>query len=336
MKWFLKVLTAIAILLLFAVTAGLAYLNTAFPKVSPAENLKIDPSPQRLARGQYLVRHVTGCFGCHSDRDWNYFSGPIDEKTIGKGGFLFNKELMGLPGDIYAKNITPYHLKDWTDGEIVRALRAGVSRKGEALFPLMPYGNFSGLSREDLYSIVAYIRTLKPIANDPPDRKLDFPMNLIVKTIPHDAGPYPAIPDKTNRLEYGRYLVNATGCMNCHTPIDGHGQPLPGMEGAGGMEFHWPGGATIRSVNITPDKATGIGDWSKDYFIKRFKLGERMEMAHTPVKPGEFDTPMPWGEYGGMTGEDLGAVYEYLHALIKPVKHSVEKFTPPGTQTTSR
>jgi hypothetical protein len=105
------------------------------------------------------------------------------------------------------------------------------------------------------------------------------------------------------------------------------------MEGAGGMEFHWPDGSTVRALNITPDQATGIGDWSKDYFVKRFKLGENMVEAHAPVKTGEFNTPMPWEEYGGMTDEDLGAIYDYLHNTVKPVKHPVEKFTPPGIST---
>ncbi len=333
MKPFIKIVTGCAAVLAVACAVGYAYLNAAFPKVEPAGNIRIEATPQRLARGQYLVRHVTGCLGCHSDRDWGCFSGPIKEDTLGKGGFHLDKKLMGLPGDFYAKNITPYHLKDWTDGEIVRALRSGVNKRGEALFPIMPYDDFSGLAQEDLYSIVAYLRTLKPIAFDPHARRLDFPVNLIVKTIPQNPGPFPPAPDRKKTLEYGRYMVNATGCMHCHTPLDGQGRPLPGMEAAGGLEFHWPDGSTVRSVNITPDKETGIGDWSKDYFVKRFKLGQKMAQSHTPVKPGGFNTPMPWQEYGGMTGGDLAAIYAYLHNQVKPVRHQVEKFTPPASQT---
>ncbi|HJT23182.1 MAG TPA: cytochrome C, partial [bacterium] len=126
MKTLLKVGGILIVILLAAAIAGISYLNMAFPKVSPAENVKIDYTPQRLARGQYITHHVTGCFGCHSDRDWNSFAGPIKEDTLGKGGFCLSKKLMGLPGDFYAKNITPYHLKDWTDGELVRVLRTGV------------------------------------------------------------------------------------------------------------------------------------------------------------------------------------------------------------------
>jgi hypothetical protein len=334
MKTFLKIGGILIILLMAAGVSGISYLNMAFPKVSPAENIKIESSPQRLERGKYLVENVCDCFGCHSQHDFQYFGMPIKAETKGQGGFLFDHKLLGLPGAIYSRNITPYGLKDWTDGEIVRALRVGVNKQGKALFNFMPYQQFTLLSREDLYSIVAYLRSLKPVAYDPPQTQLDFPVNLIIKTVPKDALAFPSMPDKKNVLEYGRYVVNAALCADCHTPVDAHGAPLPGMDFAGGMEFHFPGGGTIRSLNITPD-GTGIADWSKDYFIKRFRLGRKIVESKTPVKPNEFNTPMPWEAYGHMTDEDLGAIYEYLHNVVKPVKHQVEKFTPDGAQTAS-
>ncbi len=335
MRLLIKILGGFVIFLLILCLTGLIYLESAFPKVTPAENIKIDITPQKLARGRYLTQHVVGCLGCHSDRDWNLVGGPIKEETLGKGGFSFNHQLMGLPGEIYAKNITPYHLKDWTDGELIRCLRNGLDKQGNALFPLMPYGDYALLTQEDLYSIVAYLRGLQPIAYTPPERRLDFPVNLIVKTMPQKAQPYLASDNKTNLLAYGHYLINASGCLHCHTPVDGHGNPLADLEAAGGMEFHWPDGSTVRSANITPDKKTGIGEWTRDYFIKRFKLGEKLTASHTPVKPGEINSPMPWGEYGGMTDEDLGAIYEYLHLAVEPVEHNVEKFTPANVQTAS-
>jgi hypothetical protein len=157
---------------------------------------------------------------------------------------------------------------------------------------------------------------------------LDFPVNFIVKTIPKDAGPFPAQPDPKDKGAYARYMVNACACYDCHTPVDAHGAPVPGMDFAGGMEFHFPDGSTLRSVNITRDKKTGIGEWTKDYFIKRFRLGKKMGDSHAVVKPGEFNTIMPWPEYGGMTDEDLGALYDFLQEQVKPVEHNVEKFTP--------
>jgi len=318
------------VLVVMAAMVGYLYFSVTFPRVSPAENLKIESTPVRLARGKYLVENVTGCFGCHSDRVLSQYNFPLKEGTLGRGGFLFSKQLMGLPGNLYSRNITPYNLGKWTDGEIVRVLRTGVNREGKALFPLMPYPHLAGLCQEDLYSIVAYIRTLQPIAYDPPATKLDFPVNFIVKTIPHDPGPFPEFPDKKDKTTYARYMINATACYDCHTPVDAHGQPVPGMDFAGGMEFYFPDGSTLRTANITPDQKTGIGDWTKGYFIKRFREGKTMADTHAIVKPGEFNTLMPWPEYGNMTDGDLGAIYDYLHDQAKPVVHQVEKFTPPG------
>ena len=51
---------------------------------------------------------------------------------------------------------------NWTDGEVIRAIREGVSRDGQALFPLMPYAGFRHMSDEDVYALVAYLRTLPP------------------------------------------------------------------------------------------------------------------------------------------------------------------------------
>ncbi len=335
MKTFFKFALGFIVVLVLAGAAGFGYLNLAFPKVSPAENFQVKSTPERLTRGRYLAENVTGCFGCHSDRYLDRYNFPLKTETRGQGGFLFDKKLMGLPGSLSPPNITPYNLKDWTDGEIVRTLRCGVDKNGKALFPLMPYPNFSKLCQEDLYSIVAYIRSIKPVTNNPPATKLDFPVNFIVRTIPHDAGAYPPPPDRKNALVLGTYLVNAASCAACHTPVDGHGAPLPGMDFAGGMEFHFPDGSTIRPANITPDKKTGIGDWTKDYFIQRFRQGKKMADSGTPVKPGEFNTLMPWPEFGAMTDGDLGAIYDYLRNNVKPVNHNVEKFTPPRTQTAS-
>ena len=260
MKTALQVLAGLMLFLAIAIGGGLFYVSSSFPKVGPAENLKFEYTAQRVERGRYLAENVSDCFGCHTQHDFGHFGAPIREDVKGGGGFLFDKGLMGLPGNIYSRNITPSHLKDWTDGELVRALRSGVSKDGHALFNLMPYQDFEHLTQEDIYSLVAYLRTLKPVENDPPATRLDFPVNFIIKTVPRNAGAYPPAPDKKDLLGYGRYMTRAALCADCHTPVDGHGNPLPGMDFAGGMEFHF-GGATLRTVNITPDKTTGIGEW---------------------------------------------------------------------------
>ena len=106
---------------------------------------------------------------------------PVKAGTEGQGGFPFDKKL-GVPGLVQAQNITPdpeTGLGHWTDGEVLRAMREGVDRKGVALFPMMPYEDFREMSDEDARAIVAYLRTLKPIRHAVAPRRLDFPVNLL-------------------------------------------------------------------------------------------------------------------------------------------------------------
>jgi hypothetical protein len=79
-------------------------------------------------------------------------------------------------------------------------------------------------------------------------------------------------------------------------------------------------------MNITPDKETGIGLWSKELFIQRFKAYANDSLKYVPVSKDDFNTPMPWIMYAGMTDEDLGAIYDYLRT-VKPVVNQVERFT---------
>ncbi len=189
----------------------------------------------------------------------------------------------------------------------------------------MPYQNFNQLTKEDLYSIVAYIRTLKPIENSIPERQLEFPMNLIVKTIPLKSYT-PAPPqDKSDSVAYGEYLTTIASCGECHTQLD-KGEPVKGMEFAGGMPFGLPAG-TVRSANVTPDDETGIGKWTKEQFVDHFKSFSSDSSHNISVGPKEFNTIMPLTVLAGMTEEDLGAIYSYLRTL-PPVHDQVVRFSP--------
>lgn len=322
MRKVFKISGAVVLLVFIAAIAGYIYFSTSFPKIGPAKDIKIQATKERLQRGEYLANHVTVCMDCHSTRDWTRFTGPLVRGTEGRGGERYDRQL-GIPGTLYARNITPHNLKNWTDGEIIRVITSGVTKDGRVLFPLMPYPNFSQMSEEDLYSVVAYIRTLKPIESRFPDSELDFPVNFIVKTIPQ---PYVAkkSPDKSNTVEYGKYLVTIAGCADCHTPSV-KGEPVQGMSFAGGSPMKLPWG-TVRPANITPDNETGIGSWRKEDFIRRFKTFAS-DSSMGKVNSNEFNTVMPWSFFAGMTEEDLGAIYDYLRT-VKPVKNNVVRFSP--------
>src|SRR5258706_10488836 len=176
MKKIFRVLFIILLIVFVAVSGIAVYVKAALPNVGSAPDIKVSITPERVARGKYLANYVSICMDCHSQRDWNMYAGPIIEGTFGGGGEKFSKE-SGFPGTLYSRNITPYALHNWTDGEIFRAVTSGETKDGKALFPLMGYPAYGKMDREDVYSVIAYLRTLTQSKNEVPERELDFPMN---------------------------------------------------------------------------------------------------------------------------------------------------------------
>lgn len=297
--------------------AGLTYLFLALPPRFEVPAITLPTAPERLENGRYLANHVALCMDCHSMRRQDLFAAPLDEATFGAGGEAF-------PGDfgvLYSSNITPAGLSGWSDEELYRAVVTGVRPGRGALFPLMPYPHYAAMSTSDVEDILAYIRSLKPIEGSPPPSRLNFPLNLIVRTMPGPPKPVPR--PEAGSPEYGAYLTNMASCTDCHTPMK-KGAPAPGMDLAGGQEFHLPSGV-VRSANITPDKETGIGSWTREGFIARFKSPTAPHNVDTPLQPGQVNTLMPWRQYAGMTEQDLGAIYDHLMTL-PPVKNRVQHF----------
>jgi hypothetical protein len=316
-KKFFRFLKYMFLFLIVLLIGGYIYFNLAYPVTAAAPQVEIYPTQDRIERGNYLVNHVTICLDCHSQRDWTKFSGPVIPGTEGMGGEKFEE---GLPGTLYADNITPSGIGEWTNGEVLRAITTGVTKDNRVLFPLMPYPEYHSLTMEDLYSIISYIRTLKPIVHEVPLSSIDFPMNLIVKTIPPKSYTPISFNDKPNSIDYGKYLVTIAACKNCHTPME-RGKFIDNLNFAGGTQFQIEGGV-VRSSNITPDIETGIGRWTKEDFLNRFKQYANKVIE---VKPGELNTPMPWGQFAGMKDEDLSAIYDYLKT-IPPVHNKIDRF----------
>jgi mono/diheme cytochrome c family protein len=314
----LKITGKILIGLLLLIGGGMIYVKTALPDTGPAPDIKIERTSARIERGKYLANHVTVCMDCHSTRDWSRYAGPMAQGGFGAGGEAFTKE-MGFPGSFFAPNITPYALGNWTDGEIFRAITTGVNKNGKALFPVMAYHRFGQMDQEDVYSIIAYMRQLPAVKKDVPASKADFPVNFIVNTMPHEAA-FTKLPSQEDQVAYGKYLVNATGCVDCHSKTD-KGSVVAGTEFGGGMEFSSPNGV-LRSPNITMHKETGIGNWTKEAFVNRFKAYADSGHVSPKLNPGDVNTPMPWTMYAGMKDKDLEAIFAYL-STIKPIDHQV-------------
>lgn len=286
----------------------------------PAATDGADSLKKVVERGDYLANHVAVCIDCHSKRDITKFSLPVVPGTEGGGaGFPFG-EAEGVPGMVWAPNITPAALKDWTDDEIIKAMTQGINKKGDTLFPIMPYHHYSKMAKDDIKAIVAYIRTLKPIDSLTPPRKINIPASMF--------GPLPAAtlesntrPDPSDKVKYGEYMTNFAACAECHTPMGAQGPDFSKVF-AGGFVFNTPF-FKVAVANITPDSATGIGSWTEEMFVQKFRTNS--SDANVNRDPGKENSIMPWAMYGKMKDEDLKAIYAYLRT-VKPINNKVEKY----------
>ena len=313
----------LSIIFILIISAGV-YVKYFLPNVGAAGQLKIVSTSAKVERGKYLANHVMICMDCHSTRNWNFYAGPMQPDSLGKGGELFDRNA-GFPGTMYAANITPAGIGDWTDGEIFRAITTGVRKNGKPIFPVMPHENYGKLDPEDIEAIISYVRSLPPINYKVPASKYDFPMNFIINTIPKKAH-FSKRPDSSEVLRYGKYMITAASCGNCHTPFE-KGSFDTAFSFAGGRSFILPAGV-VTSANLTKDKATGIGNWNKEMFIDRFRAYRDSAYAHRKVDmTKEMNSVMPWPVYAGMSDYDLGAIYTFLQSL-PPISHSIVKYTP--------
>jgi mono/diheme cytochrome c family protein len=325
MKTFLKVVgvTVLAVVALAAI--GVSWLALRKPAQRPAPDVKVELTPERIARGRYLVHHAADCVGCHSARSLE-FGLPLVPGKEAAGGFSWDEKI-GFPGRVTAANLTPdpeTGLGRWTDGEILRAMREGVNREGKALFPIMPYGHLRNMSDEDAMAIVAYLRSMKPVRNQVPPKELKPPLNFIEKFVPKPLdGPVPPV-DPKNTVAYGKYLTQIGGCHECHTPHDDKGNLDLSRSFAGGWEMKGPWGRNV-TANITPHPDTWLGQTSREQFIARFKAFENFDPKSAPPPGPGRNTVMPWLAAAGMTEDDLGAIYDYLRT-VPPVENKVNSF----------
>ena len=318
-----KVFLGLAIALLVMLVLGVIGVGSRIgwsvflgPKSRVLSDRKFASTPERLQRGTYLAEHVPGCMDCHTPSELGP-NGPEAPAAKFGSGQVF--PMSGLPGTVIAPNLTSdpeTGIGNWTDDQLSRAIREGVSRDGRSLFPLMPYQHFRNMSDEDVASIVVYLRTLAPVHNPLPQTKIIFPVKYFMRVVPQPVAQV-SQPDLSTPISRGKYLVDMAACADCHTRPN-HGKPAPGLEFAGGRDFSGSWGP-LASSNITPDP-TGIGDYTEETFVKALRTGYAGKR--------QLNTLMPWQVYSGQTDEDLKAMYAYLKTLA-PVHHRVDNSKPP-------
>lgn len=312
--------------MLACVTSIAFYFTSCKGKQATTPGNTEDSLQKVITKGKYLATHVAVCIHCHSQRDFSKYSGPVVPGTEGGGGQAFTHDMLdAIPGAVYSKNITPDSatgIGTWTDDEILRAITKGINKNGDTLFPIMPYANYNRMAKQDLLCIIAYIKTLKPINNKVPERQLMIPVSL--------AYPGPALqasvdsnvcPPESDKIAYGKYLITMAACSDCHTAFI-KGQPDFSRLYGGGNVFHI-NQFTVTSSNITPDTTTGLGAWTEEMFVSKFKAYK--DPKSYMYEPGKENTIMPVSEFSGMKDDDLKAIYAYLKTVV-PVKNKIEKY----------
>ena len=303
---------------------------------APPRDRTPSPGAAAIARGRYLARAVCECFECHSPLQDDDLVLPIESK-LGAGDILSEKTRLVAP------NITPdpeTGAGRWTDDQLVRAIRQGISHDGRRLSVVMPYPTLSILTDEDVHAIVAYLRSLPPVRSSLPTW-----IPLRVAELPQDPPGPPATPtDLATRKGRGAYLVHIARCVHCHSPRPATGSEWlhrRDMEFGGGRRFETkryfdeldddpvrsPAEAArldpasfVTSPNITQD-ASGIPYFDEAIFIQTIRTGRV-----AGIRP--LTRAMLWFEFRKLTDDDLGAIFEFLRS-VPPVAHRVINVDPP-------
>ena len=123
----------------------------------PIESVVAPPDSDELRYGEYLAS-IGHCMTCHTPM------GPEGRPVkgqFGAGGTVFS----GPWGQSVARNLTPHAsgLKGWTDAEIARAIRSGVSKDGSKLKPPMGFNYYKNIGDADMAALIVYLRSLKPL-----------------------------------------------------------------------------------------------------------------------------------------------------------------------------
>jgi mono/diheme cytochrome c family protein len=252
-----------------------------------------------VKRGEYLAR-VGDCAACHT----------ADKSRPFAGGLLIDTPF----GTIVTPNITPdpdTGIGQWSDADFLRAMHEGIGKGGERLYPAFPYAEYTRVIEQDVLAIRAYLNTLTPIHYTPPANSLKFPFNqrwLMALWNLFNFTEARFVPDPKQSAEWNRgaYLVTGLAhCEECHTPRNFMQGLKSSARFSGAVQAGW------HAFNITPDKISGVGDWSD---------GELLTYLATGAAAGRANAAGPMGEVVAdstqyMTPVDLRSIVAYLRTV---------------------
>lgn len=262
------------------------------------------------ARGESIVRNVAVCGGCHAADSMHDVDGPLS------GGMEFQDWRIGTSRAANLTSDPETGLGTWSEAEIVRALRNGQRKDGRLLAPVMPYEWFHEMSDDDAFAVARYLKSLPPVRHE-----VKQSPNLVFKLGKLFLGPKSSIsasaPPRGATAEYGGYLAQHVGlCADCHTPRGGlMAKPDKSRLFAG--TAHPPKDFPANPSNLTPDNATGIGQWTETDFLQTLRTGVN-------PKGISLHAIMPWRQIRRMSDEDLRAIYRYLRT-VPPIHNEVPR-----------
>lgn len=263
-------------------------------------------SPSLIERGRYLI-HAGGCLTCHTA------DGPGAVPLAG------GRALVTPYGTFYPPNLTPDRetgLYGWTDADFARALREGRAPDGSLYYPAFPYPSYTGLEDADVAAIAAYLRSLPPVRRPTPPH--DLPWYLSFRSIMYgwnllNFRPHRFVPDNSRSAGWNRgaYLVRHLGhCGECHSPRN----LLGGMDRQAALSGNPDGPDGDKVPDITQDRTTGIGRWSKDEIVLFLEMGLLPDGDFAGAAMGaviDDDTSQ-------LTAADREAIATYLQSLGRP------------------
>jgi len=267
-------------------------------------------SQENIKRGEYIFRATGGC-SCHT------VPGSTDQKLAGGRGFK-------TPfGTLFSTNITPHKVDgigSWTISDFAAAMRKGVRSDGAHLFPVFPYTSFTRMSDRDLSDLWAYLSTYPAVEkqNKPIDMPLPFRWRigmLFWKFFYFSEGAFKSDPAQSSSWNRGAYITTGLAhCHECHTPRDLGGGLKKNRLFTGSID----GPEGELAPNITPDKQTGIGNWTRQDLSWFMANG---------LKPDGDSIQGLMAEvieegYQYLSPDDLDAVAEYILSL-EPMVSSV-------------
>lgn len=259
-------------------------------------------------RGSYLVNTIAACGRCHTPRDAQ--GKPIGAMALA-GGFEFDD---GVLGHVVSPNVTPDRetgIGNWTEAEIVTALRYGTRPNGTSIGAPMPVDAYHDMSDDDLAAIARYLHTMKPV------RHRVARSRFLSPPAAHDLTPvHVQAPPREDRLAYGAYLAAPVGhCYGCHTVLRQDKSSLDRRflyAGGRAMPDYADVTQTTISRNITSDPEDGVGKLTDAEIKRAIATGIRPDGAR-------LAQTMPDHWYARVAPADLDALVAFMRT-IKPLK----------------